>query len=113
MTETLISSSPRWPSGPRASTTPDNPKAQAFLFYGDGKGHFRKTIFKTGMGFHEARVADLNGDGMPDILSKPYNWETPRLDIWLNQEVKRPATSAGRSVRLSRENGWVDSRRAP
>ena len=63
---------------------PDNPKAQAFLFYGDGKGHFRKTIFQTGMGFHEARLADLNGDGRLDILSKPYNWETPRLDLWLN-----------------------------
>jgi hypothetical protein len=20
-----------------------------------------------------------------DILSKPYNWEAPRIDIWLNQ----------------------------
>ncbi len=64
---------------------PDNPRAQAFLCYGDGKGNFHKTIFQTGMGFHEARVADLNGDGRLDILSKPYNWETPRLDIWLNQ----------------------------
>ena len=74
---------------------PDNPKAQAFLFYGDGKGHFRKTIFQTGMEFHEARVADLNGDGKLDILSKPYNWETPRLDIWLNQgPVGPPAESA-------------------
>ena len=34
---------------------PDNPKAQAFIFYGDGAGHFRKTIFQTGMGFHEVR----------------------------------------------------------
>lgn len=63
---------------------PDNPRAQAFLFYGDDKGHFKKTVFQTGMGFHEARVADLNGDGKPDILSKPYNWETPRIDMWLN-----------------------------
>ena len=38
---------------------PDNPKAQAFIFYGDGKGNFRKTVFATGMGFHEACVADL------------------------------------------------------
>lgn len=69
---------------------PDNPHAQAFLFYGDGKGNFRKTIFQTGMGFHEARVADLNGDGRPDILNKPYNWETPRVDLWLNLGSTRP-----------------------
>ena len=64
---------------------PDNPKAQAFIFYGDGKGGFRKTVFQTGMGFHEAQLGDLTGAGRLDILSKPYNWETPRVDIWLNQ----------------------------
>ena len=66
---------------------PDNPNAEAFIFYGDGKGHFRKTIFAKGIGFHEARVADLNGDGFMDILDKPNNWEVPRVDIWL--QVRR------------------------
>ncbi|MCY2953786.1 MAG: VCBS repeat-containing protein [Planctomycetota bacterium] len=65
-------------------TQPDNPNAQAFIFYGDGKGNFRKTVFRTGMGWHEVRVADLNGDVRLDILSKPYNWETPRVDVFLN-----------------------------
>ena len=64
---------------------PDNPKAQALIFYGDGRGGFRKTVFQTGIGFHEAQAGDLDGDGRPDILSKPYNWETPRVDIWLNR----------------------------
>jgi len=76
---------------------PDNPKAQAFICYGDGSGHFHKTIFQTGMGFHETRVADLNGDGKLDILSKPYNWETPRLDIWLNQGPARSTASGDTS----------------
>jgi len=66
-----------------SAKVPDNPKATAWIFYGDGQGHFRKTVFATGMGFHEARVADLNGDGRMDILDKPYNWEAPRVDIWL------------------------------
>jgi hypothetical protein len=66
-----------------SKTISDNPDAEAFIFYGDGQGNFNKTIFKKGFGFHEARVADLDGDGDMDILSKPYNWETPRIDIWL------------------------------
>jgi hypothetical protein len=62
---------------------PDNPNAEAFIFFGDGQGHFRKTVFAKGIGFHEARVADLNGDGLMDILDKPYNWDVPRVDVWL------------------------------
>jgi hypothetical protein len=61
----------------------DNPKATAWIFFGDGQGHFRKTVFATGMGFHEARIADLNGDGKMDVLDKPYTWEAPRIDVWL------------------------------
>jgi VCBS repeat protein len=62
---------------------PDNPQATAWIFYGDGQGHFRRTVFSTGIGFHEARLGDLNGDGRIDILDKPYNWQTPRVDVWL------------------------------
>lgn len=66
-------------------TEPDNPDATAWIFYGDGKGNFRKTEVATHYGTHEARVADLDGDGDFDILDKPYNWEAPRVDVWLNQ----------------------------
>jgi hypothetical protein len=79
-----------------SKTEPDNANAEAFIFYGDGKGNFQKTIFKKGYDFHEARVADLDGDGDMDILSKPYNWKTPRIDIWLQNgtgPVKKPKLS--------------------
>jgi FG-GAP repeat len=69
---------------------PDNPNAEAWIFYGDGRGHFRKELFSRGIGFHEARVADLNGDGLPDVLDKPYTWETPRVDVWLQVRGHAP-----------------------
>ncbi|MCI0392623.1 MAG: sugar phosphate isomerase/epimerase [Acidobacteria bacterium] len=66
-----------------AKTEPDNPNAEALIFYGDGKGNFAKTVLVKGHGFHEGRVVDLDGDGDLDILNKPYNWEVPRIDVWL------------------------------
>ena len=62
-----------------------NPQASIKILYGDGKGDFEVQEIGKGTGNHESRVADLDGDGDIDILSKPYNWETPRVDIWLNQ----------------------------
>jgi hypothetical protein len=61
-----------------------NPDSKAYIFYGDGKGNFRKTIFAQGLDFHEAKVVDLDGDGRPDIVSKPYNYGSPRVDIFMN-----------------------------
>jgi hypothetical protein len=59
--------------------------AKAWIFYGDGRGNFTTTVLSSGYDNHESRLADLDGDGDLDILSKPYNHETPRLDVWLNE----------------------------
>ncbi len=68
-----------------SATAPDNPDAMAWMFYGDGAGHFTATGFARGIDFHEARLADLDGDGRLDVLDKPYNWHAPRIDVWLNR----------------------------
>jgi len=62
-----------------------NPNGRIRILYGDGAGNFQTQEIGKGTGNHESRVADLDGDGDIDILSKPYNWNTPRVDIWLNQ----------------------------
>ena len=66
-----------------------NPDSKIYLLMGDGKGNFRTTVVAEGFDLHEAKIADLDGNGTPDILAKPYNWQTPRLDIWLNLGLKR------------------------
>jgi hypothetical protein len=71
----------KWTNKPEAA---DHPQATAWIFYGDGKGNFRKTQLVVGHGWHEGRVADLDGDGDLDILNKPYTWDAPRVDVWLN-----------------------------
>ena len=68
-----------------SASVPDNPDARAWIFYGDGRGGFVTTEFARGRGFHETRLADLNGDGRVDVLQKPYTWSAPRIDIWLNE----------------------------
>jgi len=44
---------------------------------------------------HSLVLADINGDGKLDIISKPYCWDTPRLDIWLNLGNLPGATGFG------------------
>lgn len=59
----------------------------AWLLLGDGRGAFRVEELSVGIGNHDSRLADVNGDGLLDIVTKPYTWDTPRLDLWLNLGV--------------------------
>jgi hypothetical protein len=76
---------------------PDHPDARMWILYGDGRGRFHNTIVARKVDNHESRIADLDGDGDLDIVSKPYNNGAPRLDIWLNggtgPRVEAPARS--------------------
>ncbi len=66
----------------------DHPDAKMWVFFGDGEGNFHKTDIASGYGNHETKVADLDGDGDLDLLNKPYTWDAPRLDIWLNNGTR-------------------------
>jgi len=62
-----------------------NPEAKTRILEGDSKGNFFVRELLIGFGLHESRMVDLDGDNDFDILGKPYNWEAPRLDIWLQK----------------------------
>jgi hypothetical protein len=59
--------------------------AQTFIWYGDGRGHFKQTVALAGQGIHEGLLSDFNGDGRLDILVKPYHHKSPRLEVLLNR----------------------------
>ena len=65
-----------------------NPDARSMLLLGDGKGRFETVVISEGIANHESKIADLDGDGDYDILGKSYGWETPRLDIWINEGTR-------------------------
>ncbi len=69
----------------------ENPDARTVILLGDGAGGFTVQEVATGVGNHESRLGDLDGDGDLDILGKPFLWQTPRLDIWLNTSGEPPA----------------------
>jgi sugar phosphate isomerase/epimerase len=75
----------------------DHPEATSWMCYGDGQGKFTPREVIIGHGWHEARLADLDGDGDLDLLNKPYTWDAPRVDVWLNNGTRAGANGAGTS----------------
>lgn len=57
---------------------------RTFVFINQGDGRFVPQIVHEGIPLHEAKAADLNGDGLPDIVGKPYAAGGP-VSVWFNE----------------------------
>lgn len=79
--------------------------AEMWIHFGDGEGNFDSQVISRGIGNHESRVADLDGDGDFDILGKPYTWDTPRVDVWINPSKKLSLHQWKRHV-IDEEKPW-------
>jgi hypothetical protein len=90
----LVAEQGKWTKTPAPL---DNPDASAWILFGDGQGNFRTERIDSGEGWHDGKIADLDGDGDLDLLQKPYAWSTPRVDLWLNGGTGgKRAAGAGR-----------------
>jgi len=61
-----------------------NPDPRMMILVNQGNAQFEPVIFQRGIPTHEAKVADLTGDGRPDIVGKPYHPEQ-HIDVWFNE----------------------------
>lgn len=68
----------------------NNPGSKTWILFGDGTGNFVKEIIQEAadIGNHESKWGDVDGDGRPDFVQKPFMKDAPRLDIWLNQGLQ-------------------------
>jgi hypothetical protein len=62
-------------------------QCRQYIFYGDGKGGFAKHLLSVGIGTHESKLADMDGDGDLDIAMKDFNAHR-RVDVLFNNYEK-------------------------
>ncbi len=61
-----------------------NPDPKMIIYLNQGKGEFEEVIIQRGIPTHEAKVGDLTGNGLPDIVGKPFQPER-HIDVWFNE----------------------------
>lgn len=61
-----------------------NPNPRMFIYLNRGGGQFTEVLIEQGVPTHEAKAGDLTGNGLPDIVGKPYATES-RIDVWFNE----------------------------
>jgi hypothetical protein len=62
-----------------------NPSPRMFIYLNCGGGEFEEVLIHEGTPTHEAKVGDLTGNGLPDIIGKPYSRDDCHIDLWFNE----------------------------
>ncbi|HKK70618.1 MAG TPA: FG-GAP-like repeat-containing protein [Candidatus Krumholzibacteria bacterium] len=57
--------------------------AESRVFLSQGGGNLVAETISVGTGNHESKFADVNADGRPDLVGKPYTNGAPGLNVWL------------------------------
>ncbi|MBM4019281.1 MAG: VCBS repeat-containing protein [Planctomycetes bacterium] len=63
-------------------------KCKTYILFGDDRGNFQVEVLSAGIGAHESKLGDLDGDGRLDILQKDFQKDR-RIDVWLNKGPAR------------------------
>lgn len=63
---------------------------RAIIGWGDSLGNFQFETISVGRANHMSRLGHLNDDDRLDIVMKPFKYEAPRLDVFLNQPAPLP-----------------------
>ena len=62
-----------------------NPNPTMYLFLNRGDGTFEEAVVWEGTPTHEAKAGDLTGNGLPDIVGKPFSEKSCHVDVWFNE----------------------------
>jgi hypothetical protein len=62
----------------------ENRDPEHVVFRNRGRGEFEEQEVARGVPTHEAKVADVNGNGRPDVVGKGFDPD-PTVDVWYNQ----------------------------
>jgi hypothetical protein len=68
--------------------TAEVPDPKVFILLNKGNGTFERIDLPNSIETHQTCVGDFDGDGDHDILGKPFTFDTPRIELWLNDVRK-------------------------